>query len=44
MLDQYAKSITRFYVGNFEDSNKQDCIDMILGQHTESFNGKRRDF
>jgi len=40
MLDHASKTITRFYVGNLsnEDLVKQECIDMLLGQHTESVN------
>ena len=39
MLDHASKTITRFYVNNFEDQVKQEAIDMLLGEHTESTNG-----
>lgn len=39
MLDHGMKSMTRFYIGNFEDSIKQECVDILLGQHTETVNG-----
>ena len=38
LLDHGMKSIGRFYKQNFEDSLKQEGIDMILGQHTETVN------
>lgn len=40
MIDHASKTISRFYIGNFEDQVKQEAIDMLLGQHTESINGK----
>jgi len=39
LIDHGMKSINRFYVGNFEDQIKQNCIDLLLGQHTETING-----
>lgn len=39
-LDHSMKSVTRFYVGNFEDSGKQEAIDIVLGEHTDHVNGK----
>ena len=36
MIDHGIKSMSRFYIGNFEDSVKQEVIDIILGQHTEN--------
>ncbi|EAR97727.3 endonuclease/exonuclease/phosphatase family protein (macronuclear) [Tetrahymena thermophila SB210] len=32
------KSISRFYLQNFEDNVKQEAIDLVVGQHTESIN------
>ena len=39
MIDHYSKTLGRFYIGNFEDSVKQEVIDILLGQHTETVNG-----
>lgn len=39
LLDHGMKSLGRFYKQNFEDNLKQEAIDMILGQHTETHNG-----
>lgn len=39
MIDHYSKSVSRLYIGNFEDTVKQEVIDIILGQHTETVNG-----
>ena len=36
LLDHGMKTLNRFYIGNFEDQIKQECIDMFLGQHTET--------
>ena len=41
LLDHGFKTVSRFYIGNFEDSVKQEVIDIILGQHTETVNGIR---
>jgi len=38
-LDHGMKTINRFYIGNFEDKLKQNCIDLLLGQHTETATG-----
>mmetsp|Transcript_5987 Transcript_5987/g.5306 ORF Transcript_5987/g.5306 Transcript_5987/m.5306 type:complete len:268 (+) Transcript_5987:649-1452(+) len=38
MLDHGYKTLSRFYINNFEDQVKQECIDILLGQHTESKN------
>lgn len=40
MLEHGVKSLGRFYVGNFEDSIKQECIDLLTGRHTETLSGK----
>ena len=40
MFDHGMKSIERFYVGNFEDHIKQQCINLILGQNLKSLNCK----
>ena len=40
-LDHGMKTVSRFYIGNFEDQLKQNCIDLLLGQHTETAAGKR---
>lgn len=39
MLEHGVKSINRFYVGNFEDHVRQECIDLITGRHTETLSG-----
>lgn len=39
MFDHASKTLTRFWVNNFEDQVKQETIDMLLGEHTESCNG-----
>jgi hypothetical protein len=38
LLDHASKTLNRFYIGNFEDQIKQECIDILLGQHTETTN------
>lgn len=38
LIDHGMKSLGRFYKQNFEDNYKQQAIDMILGQHTETVN------
>ncbi|KAL4492498.1 hypothetical protein ABPG72_005633 [Tetrahymena utriculariae] len=35
-LDQSLKGIERFYKGNFEDSYKQECLDIIIGRNRQS--------
>jgi hypothetical protein len=35
-IDQASKSINRFYIGNFEDQTKQECIDLLIGQHADT--------
>ncbi|EAR85273.2 SacI-like domain protein (macronuclear) [Tetrahymena thermophila SB210] len=35
-LDQSLKGIERFYKGNFEDSYKQECLDIITGRNYQS--------
>ena len=39
LLDHGMKTLNRFYIGNFEDQIKQESIDILLGQHTETVNG-----
>lgn len=39
MLEHGVKSLGRFYVGNFEDNARQECIDLITGKHTETLSG-----
>ncbi len=39
LFDHMGKTLNRFYIGNFEDQIKQECIDIMLGQHTETVNG-----
>jgi len=39
LIDHGMKTINRFYIGNFEDQIKQECIDVLVGQHTETVNG-----
>ncbi len=39
LIDHGMKTINRFYIGNFEDRSKQNCIDLLLGQHTETIQG-----
>ncbi|KAL4445923.1 hypothetical protein ABPG74_010915 [Tetrahymena malaccensis] len=34
-LDQSLKGIERFYKGNFEDSYKQECLDIIIGRNNQ---------
>ena len=41
-IDHGMKTLTRFYNSNFEDQIKQECIDLLLGQHTETVSGKSR--
>lgn len=41
-IDHGMKSMTRFYVGNFEDAAKQEAIDLLLGSHTDIVNGISR--
>ena len=36
MLQHGVKSLNRFYVGNFEDNVRQECIDLINGKHSET--------
>lgn len=38
LIDHGMKSVGRFYKQNFEDNYKQEAIDLILGQHTETYN------
>lgn len=38
LIDHGMKSVGRFYKQNFEDNYKQEAIDIILGQHTETVN------
>jgi phosphatidylinositol-bisphosphatase len=38
LLDHGMKTINRFYIGNFEDQIKQECIDVLVGQHTDTVN------
>jgi len=38
LIDHGMKTISRFYIGNFEDQIKQECIDVLVGQHTETVN------
>eukprot|EP01016_Furgasonia_blochmanni_P049446 TRINITY_DN750_c0_g1_i11.p1 TRINITY_DN750_c0_g1~~TRINITY_DN750_c0_g1_i11.p1 ORF type:complete len:260 (-),score=63.37 TRINITY_DN750_c0_g1_i11:136-915(-) len=38
LLDHGMKTLNRFYIGNFEDQIKQECIDLLLGQHTDTAN------
>ena len=38
-IDHGMKTLTRFYNSNFEDQIKQECIDLLLGQHTETVSG-----
>jgi len=38
LIDHGMKTINRFYIGNFEDQIKQECIDVLVGQHTETVN------
>lgn len=38
LLQHGYKSIFRFYQQNFEDTVKQEAIDLIVGQHSESLN------
>jgi hypothetical protein len=38
LLKHGATTLNRFYIGNWEDQTKQECIDIILGEHTESVN------
>jgi Phosphatidylinositol 5-phosphate phosphatase len=35
-IDHASKSISRFYIGNFEDQVKQECIDLLVGQHADT--------
>lgn len=35
LIDHGVKSIGRFYYGNWEDQQRQNCIDLLLGQHTD---------
>ena len=39
MLEHGVKSLNRFYVGNFEDNVRQECLDLITGKHTETLSG-----
>lgn len=36
LFEHGVKSLERFYAGNFEDSVRQECIDLITGRHTET--------
>lgn len=36
LIDHGMKTLNRFYNSNFEDQVKQECIDILLGQHTQS--------
>lgn len=38
LIDHGMKSVGRFYKQNFQDNYKQEAIDIILGQHTETVN------
>jgi len=35
-LDSGLKSISRFYVSNFEDQMKQECINILLARHFDT--------
>jgi len=36
ILHHGIKAINRFYVNNFEDSQKQECIDILLNKHSKT--------
>ena len=36
LLDDAAKSATRFYINNFQDKSRQDAIDLLLGKVVKS--------
>eukprot|EP01017_Pseudomicrothorax_dubius_P025277 TRINITY_DN2710_c0_g1_i5.p1 TRINITY_DN2710_c0_g1~~TRINITY_DN2710_c0_g1_i5.p1 ORF type:complete len:702 (-),score=177.91 TRINITY_DN2710_c0_g1_i5:138-2243(-) len=38
LLNHGMTTLNRFYIGNWEDQTKQECIDMVLGEHTETIN------
>ena len=39
-MDHGFKSLSRFYNQYMEDNYKQEVIDLILGEHTETINLK----
>jgi hypothetical protein len=36
LIDHGMKSLSRFYIQNFEDNTKQNIIDILLGESTEN--------
>jgi hypothetical protein len=38
MVDHGLKSLTRFYQQNVQDNYKQQLIDLLIGEHTETLN------
>jgi hypothetical protein len=38
MVEHGLKSINRFYQHNYHDDYKQQVIDLLIGQHTETAN------
>ena len=42
LLDDGAKSLTRYYLNNYEDGHKQDALDLVTGNYVVVPGARRR--